>query len=504
MQSINNLTGFRSQRSPASVTQQPLRPPHSSAIPTPTDRDMRELRQYLINDALTLSQFKNISHIVLKYLTQKIPVGFSQQDALSSRVLTYISYLNRQPCVSPENKITLLEQKLRFLDYVLDATQGWSHRPLPSPALLGLLPGYPQRTRVLDGMKQRPLVCYENKALLLSNTHKYGQGSFGKVKSAIEFHNTTATRVAVKRMPCRYLRDGQTSYTHLIQSVREYLIALTFKDSPNILGAHMAYFYDDGKLPRATPHSRYADHTSKMAIVMQEADCNAADHLDNIFQNVLGREKIIETLHVFTHASRALADFEQHGYVHNDFKLENLLLMKDNHIKLGDFGAVLSIKEPIQNTSFRILNQGTYISPECLLSQSPYHPCVDLTKIDAFAFGVELFHTLNLLLTPNLPNIQYIPAHDNKRMAPVYTVNVMGHRIYIPANPVVSFIPQAQKRLGFIQSCYEHDPDTRIISCLCSLAYQCLAYDHTQRPNNHEINHRLELLSQETEIAMAG
>jgi len=41
---------------------------------------------------------------------------------------------------------------------------------------------------------------------------------------------------------CRQLSDGQTSYPHLIQSVREYLIALTFKDSPTILGDHMAYF----------------------------------------------------------------------------------------------------------------------------------------------------------------------------------------------------------------------------------------------------------------------
>ncbi|XP_053317482.1 protein kinase C delta type-like [Spea bombifrons] len=78
------------------------------------------------------------------------------------------------------------------------------------------------------------------------------------------------------------------------------------------------------------------------------------------------------------------------GIVHRDLKLENILLDKDGHVKIGDFGLV---GEGIFGDAFMTLACGTfaYMAPEMhLMDASGYGAAVDW-----WSFGVVLFKMLN-------------------------------------------------------------------------------------------------------------
>lgn len=73
---------------------------------------------------------------------------------------------------------------------------------------------------------------------------------------------------------------------------------------------------------------------------------------------------------------------------HRDLKLENLLLFKENRLKVGDFGfsRYFDLSQPATSLSLTFCGSNAYISPE-ILNQIPYNPLL----ADIWACGVVLF-----------------------------------------------------------------------------------------------------------------
>lgn len=103
---------------------------------------------------------------------------------------------------------------------------------------------------------------------------------------------------------------------------------------------------------------------------------------------------LMEVRHVFNE-SEAFSYFHQlasallfcHSkrVAHRDIKLENLLLMKRNHLKLGDFGFARYFDDQTSLSS-TYCGSNAYLCPE-ILHHRPYNPL----SADIWASGVVLF-----------------------------------------------------------------------------------------------------------------
>lgn len=90
---------------------------------------------------------------------------------------------------------------------------------------------------------------------------------------------------------------------------------------------------------------------------------------------------------VLIESAQALEQVHDSGFIHLDFKPENILLSRNASLRLVDFD--LSIPKPEQPVKTKT-NPGTpaYMSPEQLLRQGIDH------RVDIFAFGVTAFELL--------------------------------------------------------------------------------------------------------------
>lgn len=102
---------------------------------------------------------------------------------------------------------------------------------------------------------------------------------------------------------------------------------------------------------------------------------------DDLLQDYLGN--------ILIDSARALEHVHEVGFMHLDFKPENLLVSRNANIKLIDFDLTLPRPEEPKKSS---RNPGTpaYMSPEQLLRQPFDH------RADIFAFGVTAYETVTL------------------------------------------------------------------------------------------------------------
>lgn len=95
----------------------------------------------------------------------------------------------------------------------------------------------------------------------------------------------------------------------------------------------------------------------------------------------------------------ALAYLHAQGLIHRDIKLENILVDRDQHLKLADFGLAINTRQEIANTR---LGTFGYFAPEvlhCPLKKTPadYKHRMDLAygpKVDVWSAGVVAFELL--------------------------------------------------------------------------------------------------------------
>lgn len=110
----------------------------------------------------------------------------------------------------------------------------------------------------------------------------------------------------------------------------------------------------------------------------------------------------IERVRVIIELSSAMEKVHQAGFIHRDLKLENILLDKDNHVKLSDFGFSTFIeKESESESRTQMVGTLNYIAPELVKGEKNYDQ-----KVDVYAFGVVMFMDLMKGEKPNITSFE--------------------------------------------------------------------------------------------------
>jgi serine/threonine-protein kinase len=106
------------------------------------------------------------------------------------------------------------------------------------------------------------------------------------------------------------------------------------------------------------------------------------------------RLPINDALDITFQVAIALAYANQHGVVvHRDIKPSNIMVLRDKHVKIADFGIAKMASSLLRTKTGMIIGTPLYMSPEQVLSHS-----ID-SRSDIFSLGIVLYQ----LLTGQLP-----------------------------------------------------------------------------------------------------
>ncbi|OHT16937.1 hypothetical protein TRFO_12822 [Tritrichomonas foetus] len=140
----------------------------------------------------------------------------------------------------------------------------------------------------------------------------------------------------------------------------------------------------------------YGDEANPPSIIMEFMPKTLSKQI-KILSNT---EKIM----IFTEVLHALKYIqEERGMIHRDIKPENILLTKNNHAKIGDFG--LTTIESLETSLTKGIGTLNYMAPE-LLDENEY-----TNKVDQYAIGKLLYF---ILTDGTLPQFKMSDAVNGK------------------------------------------------------------------------------------------
>jgi len=148
-------------------------------------------------------------------------------------------------------------------------------------------------------------------------------------------------------------------------------------------------------------------------------------------------------------ATRIVAFLHEHNLVHNDLKLENMILGPDGGLSLIDFGNAREARDSVIARLFhrkieQIFGTITYVAPELLAGKRPS------TQSDVYALGVCAF----LLLTGKPPfqpgKAQDRPSERLRRLQEAKIPSIRDHLKNLPTQIATA-----------IDACLARDPERR-------------------------------------------
>ncbi len=135
--------------------------------------------------------------------------------------------------------------------------------------------------------------------------------------------------------------------------------------------------------------------------------------------------------------------------LHRDLKPENVLLDRNGHARLTDFGLASIIGRLTPGAGSSLRGTARYVPPEIWRGERDYRPASDL-----FAFGCVLFELLTL-----------------RRLFDGSTADIQRHILEgDPARDVLAIEPIAPQLAPYVERLIQRDPDRR-----CATASQLLA-----------------------------
>ncbi|KAG6835678.1 hypothetical protein H0H93_015823 [Arthromyces matolae] len=185
-----------------------------------------------------------------------------------------------------------------------------------------------------------------------------GEGAYGKVR--LGTHRLTSTRVAIKQIP----KAMSASLTREIHHHRQ------------LHHPHVAQMYE-------------VIATESSIWIVTEL-CSGGELFDYLVEK--GRLSEDEAKLIFGQLCLAVAYLHNHGIVHRDLKLENVLLDERCRVKLGDFGFTRGFEKGVYMETF--CGTTGYASPEMLEGKKYQGP-----EVDVWSLGIILY----TLLTGTLP-----------------------------------------------------------------------------------------------------
>lgn len=273
-------------------------------------------------------------------------------------------------------------------------------------------------------------------------THKLGEGTFSEVLKVK--HKTNGKVYAMKRFRKRF-----SSTFEEIQNLRE-IQALRRLNPHNHVIQLLEVLFDQKH--------------GVLALNFELMDCNLYE--------LISKKSTVMTearaRNYFLQICKGMDYMHSKGIFHRDIKPENILI-KDNTIKLADFGSCRGIHSKQPYTEY--IATRWYRSPECLLCDGIYTYKMDIwgagcvlyeiiTKAPLFPGSNELdqLHKIHHVIgTPSEKLLKKMLGFRSKELSPEYTFAAKDGTGLAAIMPVVS-----AECLSLLQNLLTYDPDYRI------------------------------------------
>lgn len=95
-----------------------------------------------------------------------------------------------------------------------------------------------------------------------------------------------------------------------------------------------------------------------------------------------------QVLNIAAQVAQGLAYAHEHGIVHRDVKPSNIMVIRDGHVKITDFGIARMASSSVRTQTGMVLGSPKYMSPEQVMGKS-----ID-QRSDIFSLGVMLYEML--------------------------------------------------------------------------------------------------------------
>ncbi|MFQ5734591.1 MAG: serine/threonine protein kinase [Planctomycetaceae bacterium] len=171
-------------------------------------------------------------------------------------------------------------------------------------------------------------------------------------------------------------------------------------------------------------------------LVMEFVEGVGLSYLVDVQNEVMQKNR----LRLMIELGRALAYFHQHNWIHRDICPRNVIITRENTVKLIDFGLVVPNTPDFQQPGNRT-GTAHYMAPELIKRQTTDQ------RIDVFAYGLTCYE----MFTRRLPWDYTGESID----AVVQTINV-------PPKHIRQFVPDIDEQLSdAIMRCVDPDRDLR-------------------------------------------
>ena len=131
-----------------------------------------------------------------------------------------------------------------------------------------------------------------------------------------------------------------------------------------------------------------------------------------------GRLPVDQVLDMVAQVASGLAYAHEHEIVHRDIKPSNIMIIRDGHVKITDFGIARMASSAVRTQTGMVLGSPKYMSPEQVLGK-----VID-TRSDIFSLGVMLYEMLtgvspfmgenvNAIMFQTLNSVPVVPGKLN-------------------------------------------------------------------------------------------
>jgi serine/threonine-protein kinase len=150
-----------------------------------------------------------------------------------------------------------------------------------------------------------------------------------------------------------------------------------------------------------------------------------------------------EVVDIFHHIAEGLYAMHKTGYVHADMKPNNVLLTRDGHVKIIDFGQSC----PIGHVKERVQGTADYIAPE-QVERKPLDP-----RTDVFNLGATMYRVLTGIAYKTSIPIAAVAGVGTKK------IELESRRGCDPPHELNPAVPLTLSRL--VMECCEFEKDNR-------------------------------------------
>ncbi|ORX44167.1 Pkinase-domain-containing protein [Piromyces finnis] len=186
----------------------------------------------------------------------------------------------------------------------------------------------------------------------------------------------------------KHLGTGSFATVHLAKDIKTGdLVAMKFIDKVNFVGPESNSIYEEIKLMKAIKHKNIVKlidviETSTVLCIVMEY-CENGELYDLIVEN-FQNFTIDDKKKIFKELVRAVKYLHENNISHRDLKVENILLDKDNNVKLADFN--LATKFTPDELFTHRCGSEEYTAPE-IVTRKAYDPRLT----DIWALGIILY-----------------------------------------------------------------------------------------------------------------